>query len=211
VDRPVIETPNGFCADDVLPVESLVWRTEGPVRLLYWGRLAVHTKGLDILLAAFSALAAKHDARLVLQGPDWAGERKMVEALIADSAFARRVEIRSPIFDVPSPVVMLDHDVVCLPSRFEGFGLAVLEAMLAARVVLVPSSAGIAPHVAASGCGEVVAVAEKNAVHVGLQRLLARRDAWREMGLRGRDYALRCLRWETIAGDALQHYRRLVA
>jgi glycosyltransferase involved in cell wall biosynthesis len=211
VDRPVIEAPNGFSAHDVVPEEKLVWRKRGPARLLYWGRLAVHAKGLDILLAAFSVLAAEQDVRLVIQGPDWAGERETVEALVANSAFPRQVEIRPPVFDVPPPMVMLEHDVVCMPSRFEGFGLAILEAMLAARVVLVPCSAGIAPHVAASDCGEVMATTDEDAAYLGLQRLLARRAAWREMGLRGRDYAMRRLRWETIAADALQQYRHLVA
>lgn len=211
VDRPVIEAPNGFSVDDVIPEEKLTWRRDGTVRLLYWGRLAVQVKGLDILLDAFSALAADHDARLVIQGPDWAGERKALDTLVASSAFPQQVEIRPPVFDVPAPTAMLEHDVVCMPSRYEGFGLTILEAMLAARVVLVPRSSGIAPHVMASDCGVVIPTSDANAAHLGLQRLLARRDAWREMGLRGREYALRCLRWETIAGDALQGYRRLVA
>lgn len=211
VDRPVIETPNGFSPDDVVPEEKLAWRTTGPARLLYWGRLAVHTKGLDILLAAFSRYATEQAARLVIQGPDWAGERDAVDALIAKSAAADCIEVRPPVFDVPASTVMLEHDVVCMPSRYEGFGLTILEAMLAGRVVLVARSSGIAPHVAASGCGEVMATADANAAYVGLRRLLARRGAWREMGLRGRDYALRHLRWDAIAGSALRQYRRLVA
>jgi len=211
VNRPIIETPNGFSAADVVPVEELTWRSEGPARLLYWGRLAVYTKGLDVLLDAFSEFGARYDARLTLQGPDWAGERAQVDALVARSRFPQRVEIRAPVFDVPAPRVMAEHDVVCMPSRYEGFGLAVLEAMLAARVVLVPKSAGIAPHVQASGCGVVVARSDARAVQQGLAALMERRGEWRTMGLEGRDYALRYLRWEAIAGDALQQYQRLVA
>ena len=39
------------------------------------------------------------------------------------------------------------HDLFVLPSRFEGFGLSALEAMLAARPVLVSDVAGLAPHI----------------------------------------------------------------
>lgn len=211
VDRPVIEAPNGFSVSDIVPVDELKWRREGPPRLLYWGRLAVHTKGLDVLLEAFSRYDAEHDARLVIQGPDWAGERAQVDALIAKSPSRQHVEIRPPVFDIPAPRVMGAHDIVCMPSRFEGFGLAVLEAMLAARVVLVTKSAGIAPHVQASGCGVVIAKTDADAIHQGLSSLMARRDEWGAMGMNGRKYALQYLRWEAIAGDALQQYKQLVA
>ena len=89
----------------------------------------------------------------------------------------------------------------CLPSRFEGFGLAALEAMLAARVLLVSERAGIARHVAASGCGVAVAPTVEG-VREGLDRLLRRREHWREMGLAGRRHALRHLRWLRLVGAA---------
>ncbi|MBI3897912.1 MAG: glycosyltransferase [Gammaproteobacteria bacterium] len=211
IERPVIETPNGFSVDDIVPEQDLVWRRQGPARLLYWGRLSVHNKGLDVLFDAFSAFGAEHDAQLTIQGPDWTGERAAVDRLVMQLPFPERVQIRPPVFDMPSPRVMIEHDVVCMPSRYEGFGLSALEAMLAARVVLVPRTAGVAPHVQASDCGVVVAKPTANTIHQGLATLMARRDEWRAMGLRGRDYALRYLSWEAIAANALQHYQRLVA
>jgi len=44
-----------------------------------------------------------------------------------------------------------------------------------------------------------------------LLALLRRRGEWREMGLRGRRYALANLQWKGIAAAALQHYENLVA
>ena len=109
-----------------------------------------------------------------------------------------------------TPQIIADHDVFCLPSRFEGFGLAALEAMLAARVLLVSEIAGIARHVRAADCG-IVVEATTESIGAGLQTLLRRRDEWREMGLRGRRYALANLQWKSIAAGALRDYERLVA
>jgi glycosyltransferase involved in cell wall biosynthesis len=48
-------------------------------------------------------------------------------------------------------------------------------------------------------------------VRAGLRYLLDRRSEWREMGLRGRRYAIEQLAWPRVASTALQHYRRLAA
>jgi glycosyltransferase involved in cell wall biosynthesis len=100
--------------------------------------------------------------------------------------------------------------VFCLPSRFEGFGLSALEAMLAGRVLLVSERAGIARHIHASECGITVEPTVAG-IGKGLESLLERRAEWREMGLAGRRYALANLQWRNIAAAALDQYHRLVA
>jgi glycosyltransferase involved in cell wall biosynthesis len=81
--------------------------------------------------------------------------------------------------------------------------------MLAGRVLIISEVAGLAPHVAASGCGIVVAPTVKG-IQSGMQQLLERRDQWSAMGLRGRDYALKRLDWSVIAQESLEQYRSIV-
>ncbi len=85
--------------------------------------------------------------------------------------------------------------------------MAALEAILAARVVLVSDVAGISPFVKAWGCGEVV-TPDVVSVKQGLQKLLARREEWKVMGLTGRSNAVEQLRWSSIAGQLMTGYRR---
>ena len=92
-----------------------------------------------------------------------------------------------------------------MPSRFEGFGLAALDAMLAGRPVMVSEIAGIAPYVRAAECGVVVAP-DRAAVQAALIDLLSRRNEWHKLGLRGRRYALQHLRWREVASKALGQY-----
>ena len=205
---PVIETENGVDTERVPPESHLHWRAAAaPVRLVFLGRLDAYNKGLDILLDAFGRVRARGGARLTLQGPDW-GDRAALERQARRAGIADAVELLAPDYARSSPELLAAHDVFCLPSRFEGFGLAALEAMLAARVVLVSERAGIARHVAASGCGLAVPPTVEG-VREGLDRLLRRRERWREMGLAGRRHALAHLRWGRIAADLLRAYRML--
>jgi glycosyltransferase involved in cell wall biosynthesis len=204
IDIPVIETPNGVSH----PGEAPRWNGAGPPRIAFLGRIDAWNKGLDILLAAFARVTRESQATLTLQGPDW-GDRADLERRAARLAIERRVAWRAPDYARRATDILGDFDLFVLPSRFEGFGLAALEAMLAARVVLVSERAGIASHVVASGAGMTVPPTVEG-VASGLRSLLARRDRWRDMGLRGRAYVLERLQWKDIAASALAHYGRLL-
>lgn len=210
IHTPVVEVLNGYAPQDVLPETQLGWRLAGPVRFLYLGRFDSHNKGLDILLDAFARLheQSRIDARLTLQGPDW-GDRDAIIRRAARLGLGDRVQFKQPEYDKPAAQIAAEHDVFLLPSRFEGFGLSALEAMLAARVLLVSDVAGIAPHVRASGCGVVVA-ADVEQVQSGLMQLLEMRSQWQEMGMAGRRYALVNLQWDQIAQRALVNYRAIL-
>ncbi len=208
IHTPAIEVLNGYAPEDVLPESELSWRESGPVRLLYLGRIDSHNKGLDILLDGFAQLCREVEAELTLQGPDW-GDRAGLARRAGQLRLGKRVRFMEPDFDMPAARITADYDIFCLPSRFEGFGLSALEAMLSARVLLVSDIAGISPHVRAAGNGLVIA---PDVAHVksGLLELLAMRPRWREMGLNGRQYAISRLRWERIAADAMQQYQGLL-
>jgi len=206
----VLETDNGIAPERVPEEASLRWSAaHAPARFVFLGRIDAYNKGLDTLIDAYARLRGRSDARLTLQGPDW-GDRARLERRAGRAGVAGRVDFRGPDYARAAPEILAEHDVFCLPSRFEGFSLAALEAMLAARVLLVSERAGIARHVEASGCGVTVSPTVEG-VAVGLDGLLRRRDAWREMGLRGRRYALARLRWDGIAAQLLRQYERLLA
>ena len=208
IQTPVIEVLNGYAPEDVLPEESLAWRTTGPVRLLYLGRIDSHNKGLDVLLDAFAQLTRGADVELTIQGPDW-GDRLSMQRRAQRLGLGNRARFLEPDFDVAAAKITADYDIFCLPSRFEGFGLSALEAMLSGRVLLISDIAGIAPHVRTAGNGVIVAPDPAH-VKAGLEELIANRHLWRDMGLRGRQYALTQLRWERIAAETMESYRQLM-
>ncbi|MGB2661156.1 MAG: glycosyltransferase [Candidatus Omnitrophota bacterium] len=205
IKTPTIAVPNGFLPGEVCPETMLEWDEGGESvpKIFYMGRLT-YSKGLDLLIDSFAQVIKTNDARLIIQGRDQGIKRYLLKK-ITSNFISNKVSFLKPDYDIPTPLIIKNYDILCLPSRFEGFGLVALEAMLAGRVVLVTSISGIASHVKASGCG-VVVNSEVSAIASGLTELLRRRSEWKEMGLKGRRYALEYLNPKKIASTALAHY-----
>jgi glycosyltransferase involved in cell wall biosynthesis len=103
-------------------------------------------KDLPTLVRAFAALAGELPHRLVLAGlAGWgAGE---LEAAVAASGVADRVLVPGYVAEADKAALFTGADVFAYPSRYEGFGLPVLEAMACATPV-VTTTGGSLPEVA---------------------------------------------------------------
>ncbi len=207
IKTPIIEVSNGFSPTDIHPEQTLKWKEDNLTKLFFFGRIDAPHKGLDLLLEAFSLVVNQTNIQLFIQGPD-GGYKKLLQERAKELALAQKVHFLEPDYAQSPAQIIAEYDIFCLPSRFEGFGLSALEAMMAGRVLLVSENAGIAPYVKASDCG-VTVYPEVSAIQSGLLRLLERRSEWKEMGLKGRHYVLQHLDWKTIASKALANYERL--
>jgi glycosyltransferase involved in cell wall biosynthesis len=207
VTTPVLEVPNGFSSTDLHSESCFDWSTDQGVKLLFLGRLDAYNKGLDILLNAFAELDGIPDCTLTIQGPDW-GDLAELEAQATRLKLSDKVTFLKPDYNLSPSLIIANYDIFCITSRFEGFSLSALEAMLSARVLLVSEIAGIAPHIKSSRCG-VVVQPEPLSIKAGLTSLIQQRSDWKEMGLRGRRYVLKNLDWKSIAADSLNQYQQL--
>ena len=208
IKTPILTTPNGFSPQDVFPETSLKWGENETTKLFFLGRMDTDNKGLDLLLDAFSQITVQENIHLTFQGPD-AGDKQSLQAQAKKLFIENKVSFLEPDFNKSSSAIIKEYDIFCIPSRFEGFSLAALEAMLAGRVLLVSEIAGIAPHVEKCGCG-VIVTPGVSSIKSGLIELLKCRSEWQEMGLKGREYALNHLHWDKIATVALDNYKKLL-
>jgi glycosyltransferase involved in cell wall biosynthesis len=204
IKTSIIEVPNGFSLADVHPESTLSWNEDGVPKFLFLGRLDAYNKGLDILLNAFAQLTEVPEWKLTIQGPDW-GDRETLKQQAGQLGLSEQITFLEPDYNLSPSAIIAPYDVFCIVSRFEGFSLSAMEAMLAGRVLVVSDIAGIAPYVQASDCG-VVVKPEPQAIKSGILSLLARRSQWKEMGLRGRQYILENLHWQKIAARAIEEY-----
>lgn len=143
-------------------------------------------KGLDDLLRAFARVAPdRPDALLVLVGEG--EEAAALDALAAElglSARVRRVGFRR---DVPELLRALD--VLAMPSRWEGFGLALVEG-LAAGVPCVATAVDSLPGVMGDA-GLLVPPGDVPALGAALGRLLDEPDLRADLARRGPEQAKR--------------------
>ena len=209
VKTPVIEVPNGFNPSTLQPDLYLEWRTNGLVKLFFFGRIDSYQKSLDLLIEAFAQILESAEVQLILQGPD-SGDKKQLEFRAAELNISEKIYFLAPDYDNSASSIIAQYDIFSLPSRLEGFANSALEAMLAGRVLLVSEIDGIAPHVIASDCG-VVVKPDISDIKAGLTKLLHRRSQWQEMGVRGRDYVLKHLNWNNIAAKTLETYKELIS
>jgi glycosyltransferase involved in cell wall biosynthesis len=149
------------------------------------------------------SLLGNGDTRLVLVGPDKGG-RAEAEDTAAELGLADRVELRGHV--PQDELAALYRGAACLvfPSRYEGFGLPVLEAM-ASGTPVVATTAGALPEVAGAAA---ILVEERNPVALagGMERAIADRERLRAAGLEhARRYS-----WAETARRTLDVYRELL-
>jgi glycosyltransferase involved in cell wall biosynthesis len=188
----VIPNPVRLGAGDARPEDGDVqW-------LISLGRLAPQ-KGFDILIKSFAAVASKHpNWRLVIygEGPD----RAALERLRAESGYVDRIELPGLTKD---PARALGKaSLFVLPSRFEGYPNALLEALAQGLPVLATSCPGGTAEILANGVhGMLVPSDDVTAMSTALDAMLSAPDlrdayAWKaRRAVTGLDVATAGRRW----------------
>ncbi|HWP40249.1 MAG TPA: glycosyltransferase, partial [Tepidisphaeraceae bacterium] len=175
--------------------------------VLFLGRLHPK-KGLDYLAEAFTrVIRSGSDAALVVAGPD-AGA---LESFLEQSrrlGIADRVLLTGLIWGRKKLAALVDAACFCLPSRQEGFSMAITEAM-ACQVPVVISQACHFPEVAQAGAGFVLPL-DADAFANALNQLLRDQALRRQMGSAGRELVMTRFNWPTIAEHAVQAYARVL-
>jgi glycosyltransferase involved in cell wall biosynthesis len=145
-------------------------------------------KNHALLVEAFAhLLTTVPRARLVLVGggPLMADLRRQVDAL----GIADRVSLLGPRLDTPELLAMLD--VYCLPSRYEGLPLSLLEAMAAGLPIVATRVLGISEIIRDEETGLLVPSEDAAALAKALIRLNHQPDLAAHLSARARDYVCR--------------------
>ncbi len=175
--------------------------------ILFLGRIDVYTKGIDLLLRAFERIAGHTDTRLVIAGHG--REIARVEALIQVMGLTQKVHRVGRITEGEKFRLLSQCKFVCMPSRYETFGIVAAEA-LACRKPVVAFDIPALREVAVDACARRVPAFDVEAFAEAMAELLQDEALRCEMGLRGRDWA-RQYDWNRIACLQERFYSQALA
>ncbi len=175
--------------------------------ILFLGRIDVYTKGLDLLLRAFGRIAADTDARLTIAG--YGRDNARLEAMISKMRLRQKVRWVGKISEDEKARLLSQCKFVCVPSRYETFGIVAAEAFACQKPVLAFDIPALR-EVAVDGCTLLAPAFDIEALAGGMGRLLADKALRQEMGLRGREWARQC-DWDSIASRQEAFYQKAVS
>ena len=195
------QIPNGVFLEQIKPAEA---EASSP-QIVFMSRLH-YKKGLDHLAEAFRLVQQQvPEARLDVLGPDQ-GAQQQFEAEIERSGVADRVRLLGPIFGNDKLDYLRQATCFCLPSRQEGFSIAILEALACGRPVVVSEACNF-PEVASAGAGYVLPLdPQQFAEH--LIELLTQPSQAHQMGLRARRLVEEHYSWQQISTRITSFYQQ---
>ena len=119
----------------------------------------IKLKGFDI---AAKAVAALSDAILVFVGSPHGKQEEIAKQFTDFGIPANRLRVRSYMEREALKELFYEVDVVLMPSRTEGFGLAGLEAMSAGLPVLVSKNSGFGEALGSVPCGSLFVIGHED-------------------------------------------------
>lgn len=181
--------------------------------LLFLGRLAIQHKGIDLLLAGYSAFLEKsgdQSSSLTIAGPDFRGDKQGIEDQIQALGLQDRVSLPGRVFGDDKWDLIEQAYAFVLTSRWEGMPFALLEALAVGRPALVTPETNMGTLVDEYGAGFQVG-GDADDIAGGLERLLT---LTREEHVKMRHQARQMIRdrftWESITSDLAIRYREII-
>ncbi len=205
--------PNGVFFEEIepLPARGLFYakhpELSGRPFVLFLSRLH-YKKGLDILADAFARLAAMlPEVDLVVAGPE-GGAGEAFNRAIGEAGLASRVHGVGALYGDAKYEALVDASCFCLPSRQEGFSVAITEALGCGLPAVITQGCHF-PEVGEAEAGRVTAL-DGQAVADALREVMsdeAKRDA---MGRNARVLVEQRYTWPKIAAQTIDIYREWV-
>jgi glycosyltransferase involved in cell wall biosynthesis len=169
-------------------------------------------KGLPYLIEAFARVRQQSggDLRLRIAGdttPSPGGpERKSLSALATRLGVASAVDFAGWVPHDALPAFLQSLDVFVLPSTYEGFGVAAVEASAMALPVVASAVDGLPDVVCDGRTGLLVPPRDAGALAEAILRLVNDTRLRAAMGDAGRDYVARHFDWAANAAQMEQVY-----
>ena len=195
---------------EVNPVSATRDLAQGSPEVLFCSRLHSRKRPAAFVRTAIDLLDAGVEARFVLAGPD-EGELPSVRQLLALASDPGGISFEGPLEPDQVADRLARSSLLVLPSVDEPFPMIVLEALAAARPVVITESCGLAEFVRQNKCGLVVSPDDRRDLTSAVRKLILDPELARSMGIRGVSAIKDHLSIEQVVGQLVTAYSSSIA
>ena len=199
---------NHFKASD--PTSNIKkYNLQGKKIILYVGRIN-ERKGIDVLVKAFSKLKDEFPNAYLLIAGDDSGYKKTIERLIKQLNIQTRVFFLGFILKKDLPEVYSMANVVVCPSKFEIFGLTILEANACEKPVIASNHWGPKELIINGKTGFLTRFGDFEELKEKIAYILSDDSQQKKMGIFAREYVKKNFSWEISAQKHYNLYKMLL-
>lgn len=175
--------------------------------LLFVGRIDEERKGLHTLLKAFSIASDKINAQLIVVG---SGNQSTINKYLPSLGLDGKVTLTGFVKEDILQKLYAICDVYVCPSRLEGFGLTILDAMAAGKPVIA-TRVGAIPEIISKGeNGILVPVNDENALADAIIQILGNTTKAKAVGETNRKKVLAQYKWDITTKQLVNTYMQLL-
>jgi glycosyltransferase involved in cell wall biosynthesis len=167
-------------------------------------------KGVRYLVEAFGRLRQRYGGYVSLRIAGEGPERARLEAMIRRMGLETSVELHGWVEHEALPAFLQGLDVFALPSTWEGFGVAAVEASATGLPVVATNVFGIPDAVQDGVTGLLVPPRDPASLAEAIGRLVEDASLRRRLGDAGRQFVSRHYDWHGNAGQMASIYERLL-
>lgn len=121
------------------------WRWRGGGGYLAWlGRFDIEHKGLDLLIACLAELPEKERPRLRLAGTEFRNTSRELVDLARNAGVEEWVEVIKPVYGGAKVEFLRACEAYVYPSRWDSYGMSVVEALASGIPIVISASMHIA-------------------------------------------------------------------
>jgi|LGVF01.1.fsa_nt_gb glycosyltransferase involved in cell wall biosynthesis len=171
--------------------------------ILFVGRIDDPRKGLDLLLKAFKKVLGKNDAMLLVVGK---GDQTEAKKLATSLGIAENVVFSGFVEEATLKRYYALCEVYVCPSRLEGFGLTILEAMATGKPIVATDVGAIPEIIKSEENGILVELGNINELSSAICRFLHDKKIVEQIGKRNADYVKEKFSWVWAAKETERIY-----
>lgn len=169
-------------------------------------------KGMDLLIPALETLATEGlDFHVIVSGanPQDRAYEQSIQQRFNTSSLVQRTTVTGFVSGELKQAILHAADLFVLPSYYENFGIAVAEAMIAGKPVVISDQVYIWRDIQQSQAGWVTPC-QVEPLTAALRSAIQQPEDCRQRGLRARQLAEEKYSWSAIADQMLHAYRTLL-